>query len=183
MVILTIMAVLVIGVLILTACTRSEAGSIFDSQDNSVGDGNLEATQEIAEIVDSTTPRPVTESNIVLLLSQGTYQERINAISVVYHLDNPAEFLPLLVQNLRYRNGSKVNRTPAYIIGTIGENAVSAGPDLVVALDDDDIHVQREAAKALGKLSHPSAVPYLVKLLYKDHENSLTARINSAIAA
>lgn len=70
----------------------------------------------------------------------------------------------------------------ATALGAVGEGTKDAVPDLIQALQDQDISVRYYAAYALGKIGEDAkdAVPVLIQALQNDH--NVRGRDNATIA-
>jgi len=77
-----------------------------------------------------------------------------------------AEAVPVCARVLRTAPEPEARWRAADALGKIGKDAAPAGPDLVVALSDDDPLVRRVAARAIGELAPdvPGAIPALVAM-------------------
>jgi len=126
------------------------------------------------------TPEPVTlvttESTISKLiedLSSPNAEDRINAAYYLKLMGADAELaIPALIDNLNYQGVFEVRMAAVEALGAIGPPAKIAVPDLVSLLQTDFVHVQREAATALGQINSLVAVPYLAEALYDDDKGT-----------
>jgi HEAT repeat protein len=67
---------------------------------------------------------------------------------------------------------SDVRESAARVLGELGNQAIDATPDLIIAMQNDSsINLQNEAARALGKISDKRAIPALADNLYKSDRN------------
>ncbi|RPI77348.1 MAG: HEAT repeat domain-containing protein, partial [Planctomycetaceae bacterium] len=82
--------------------------------------------------------------------------------------------VPVLIEILtgsRGTEGANLRYSAVEVLGKLGADAVSAGPALLKAVEDDDPHVRAVAAAALPRVETPAelAVPALTKLLASNH--------------
>ena len=131
-----------------------------------------------AEEFSGETPRPITRDNATILLTSGNYDERLITISMLPDLAiDDQEIIPYLIDNLYYENGYRVRKASATTLGNLGVDAKIAVSDLINALNDESTHVRREAATALGKIGHHSAIPFLADALYYEKESNFNDKI------
>jgi HEAT repeat protein len=76
--------------------------------------------------------------------------------------------VPALIENL-HNETLDVREAAAVALGRLGPDARDAVPDLIGVLQDSmGVHVRAEAARALGRIGDPSAVPALAATLYEE---------------
>lgn len=129
-------------------------------------------------------PTPATFNDALRYMEDYSADKRsVGMWAVLNYPDEAIDAVPLLIQNLYYETSPYVRENAAGVLGLLGEEAISAVPDLItVAKNDKSINVQISVSIALGRIASPKAIPTLANNLY-DEYNDLSVPSARAIAA
>lgn len=123
---------------------------------------------------------PVAVKAAVAALDSHNAEERRSALKSLAQMNHPAAYAALVgaVQH----TARDVRVDAAFMLAKqTSHKEPAAVPGLLDALDDEDIRVRIAACKALGDIAAPTAVPALLHILNKDHDNDLRWAATSAL--
>jgi hypothetical protein len=115
---------------------------------------------------------PAAVKTAVAALDSHNAEERRSALRSLAQMNHPAAYGALVGAVQHTLRDVRVDA--AFMLAKQSNyKEAAAVPGLLDALGDDDLRIRIAAIKALGEIGAPSAVPELLHILNKDHDNDL----------